>query len=532
MFIAVMGVNHRSAPVHFRERMSFSENKIKRAFPELLAFPGIAGCCILSTCNRTEIYVASTEWEMGRKAVRAFWAKSSGLAHTDISKYTFCYTLEEAVCHLFRVTAGLDSMVLGETEILGQVKRAYMTAHEAGATNAALNTLFQQALSTAKRARSETGIDRNPVSVPSVAVELIKRELAGQSAGRQEINGDEVGGQGLAELNGRDVGRDVGGDVGGNVGGDVGGNVGGNVGGGDGGGDGVRAGLRMPKDSPGPLAGRTVLVIGAGKMSELTLMHLKASGISGIVVSNRSYDRAMELAHSLGGRAVLFDDILDALTEADIVISGTAAQHIVLNADTVARAMARRPEKPLLLVDIAVPRDIDPEVKALSGVTLFDVDDLQHVVDRHWQVRQQAASQGEMIIQEDCEAFMERLAMSSVNPVLRSLQDFGDEIKEQELKRALSKLRNLSPRERTAVETLATAITNKIMLQPLLTLRQAALSSEGHFYTQLTQKLFGLEGADEDEEQFRGRKQEECVGSVANTVGYRMPEGKLSSVQF
>ncbi|MDR2736987.1 MAG: glutamyl-tRNA reductase [Gracilibacteraceae bacterium] len=474
MFIAVMGVNHRSAPVHVRERMSFSENKIKSAFPELLALPGIAGCCILSTCNRTEIYVASAEWEMGRKAVRAFWAKSSGLVYTEISKYTFCYTLEEAVCHLFRVTAGLDSMVLGETEILGQVKRAYMAAHKAGATNAALNTLFQQALSTAKRARSETGIDRNPVSVPSVAVELIKRELGKQDNGQSEQD--------------------------------------------------------LPKE--GLLAGRTVLVIGAGKMSELTLVHLKASGISGIVVSNRSYDRAVKLAQSLGGRAVLFDDILDALAEADIVISGTAAQHIVLTADTVAEAMARRPEKPLLLVDIAVPRDIDPHVKQLSGVTLFDVDDLQHVVDRYWQERQQAACLGEMIIQEDCEAFMERLAMSSVNPVLRSLQDFGEEIKEQELKRALSKLRNLSPRERTAVETLATAITNKIMLRPLLTLRQAALSSEGHFYTQLTQKLFGLEGAEDDvdEGEFHGREQEECFGAMANPVGYCLPARKLSSV--
>jgi glutamyl-tRNA reductase len=523
MFIAVMGANHRSAPVDIRERMSFSDNNIKSAFPELLAYPGVSGCCIISTCNRTEIYIATTEWEMGRKALRAFWAARSGLDVTEISKFTFCYTLEKAVNHLFRVTSGLDSMVLGETEILGQVKRAYAMAHEAEATNAALNTLFQQALSTGKRARLETGIDRNPVSIPYIAVELIKQKLCSQEQKSQK----------LAQKNG--------------------------------------------SQETGILAGRSVLVIGAGKMSEMTLVHLKANGISGIVVSNRSYGRAVEVAQALGGRAVMFDDIMEALIDADIVISGTAAQHSVLLAETVAAAMAKRPEKPLLLVDIAVPRDIEPEVRQIPGVTLFDVDNLQHVVDRCWKERQQAACIGEQIVEEECDIFMEKLAMSTVNPIIKGLQDLGEEIKEQELKRALSKLTNLSHKERIAVETLATSITNKIMLRPLLTLKQTALSSEGHFYTQLTQKLFGLEedvpaqmnvpaqvsvlpecekavrtesilkkkknipaqtnagpeslGKGEVyEKETHSRESEERVGSVANKMGYRVSVQNLSSL--
>ncbi|MCL1917330.1 MAG: glutamyl-tRNA reductase [Peptococcaceae bacterium] len=466
MFIAVMGVNHRGAPVNIRERMAFSESRIKDAFAELLAYPGVSGCCIVSTCNRTEIYIAATQWEMGREALWAFWADHSGLDVTEISRYTFCHTLEKAVSHLFRVTSGLDSMVLGETEILGQVKRAYRMAHEAGATNAPLNTLFQQALSIGKRARAETGIDRNPVSIPYIAVELIKQEL-------------------------------------------------------------------------GSLTGRSVLVIGAGKMSEMALVHLKANGISGIVVSNRSYARAVEMAQALGGQAIKFDGIMDALAEADIVISGTAAQHSVLSAETVARAMLRRPERPLLLVDIAVPRDIEPEVRRISGVTLFDVDDLQNVVDRCWLERQQAACIGEKIVEKECGLFMERLAMSTANPTMKALQGLGEGIKDQELKRALSKLGNLSDKERTVVETLASSIAHKIIRQPLLMVKQMALSADGHCYTQMTRKLFGLEELTEDctrttihrlekgiagvanEKELCDREPEESIGSVANKLGYR-----------
>ena len=483
MFIAVMGVNHRSAPVNIRERMSFSENRIKNAFPELLVQPGVLGCCILSTCNRTEIYVTSDAWEMGRQAVRAFWVKSSGLEYAEISRHIFCLTQEEAVSHLFRVTSGLDSMVLGETEILGQVKRAYMLAHEAGATDAALNTLFQQALSTAKRARSETGIDRNPVSVPSVAVELIKRKLCEPGFRSRDFCSRQCPPE--VQCGETPCSR----------------------------------GLCPHKDSS--LIGRSVLVIGAGKMSELTLVHLKANGISGIVVSNRSYDKALELARTLGGRAVRFDAVREALAQADIVISGTAAQHIVLSAETVAQAMARRPERPLLLVDIAVPRDIDPEVSRLAGVTLFDVDNLQQVVDRSSQERRHAACLGEEIVREDCGVFMERLTMSSVNPVIRSLQNFGEEVREQELKRALSRLHNLSPKERTAVETMATSIMNKIILRPLQTLRQAALSSQGPYYMQLTQEMFGLGDAgpgDVRVEPEEGIKGTTGLAEVAGTV--------------
>ncbi len=420
MLILAVGVNHRTAPVEVREKLSFSEHHLAEWLSRLKAYPAIEGCVIISTCNRSEIYAASREMDEGLGAVWDFLSGKSGVDISEIKNCTYVHTLYDAIRHLFRVASGLDSMVLGETQILGQVRQAYQAACRCGATNKVLNTLFQQAITVGKRVRSETGIDKNSVSISYAAVELARQIF-------------------------------------------------------------------------GSLHGRVVLVIGAGKMSELTALHLVSNGVEGIIVSNRSYDRAAAMARKFGGRAVRFDDLFRHMEQADIVISCTSASHYVVRLNDVLEVMRRRAGRKIMIIDIAVPRDIDPAVGGVEGVTLYDVDDLQNVVDQNLQERKRAAVAGESIIEEDLEQFMKWLGTQFVVPTIASLKELGERIKQKELRRALNRLGEISDHDRKVVSSMANSIVNQLLHIPVTRLKEYALTPEGHLYTEVLQNLFDLE---------------------------------------
>ncbi|MDI6906792.1 MAG: glutamyl-tRNA reductase [Thermoanaerobacterales bacterium] len=417
--MAAVGLNHRTAPVAVRERLAFPEHRLREVLRTLIAYDGVDSCVIISTCNRTEIYAAVTE-ETRVDGVWRFLAGCCGQSVEEMRRYAYEKFMGEAIEHLFRVAAGLDSMVLGETQILGQVKTAYQIAQEAGTVNGLLNLVFQQALAVGKRVRAETGIDRNPVSISYAAVELARQVL-------------------------------------------------------------------------GSLDGRTVLIVGAGEMSELTVKHLLANGVSGVIVSNRSYDRAQLLAAQFGGRAVHFDELYQWMETADIVISATAAAHYVIKPEPMAAVMRRRDARPIFMIDIAVPRDIDPEVGHLPGVSLYDIDSLQSVVDANLAERRRAAAAAEAIIDHELTEFIRSLEVRYVVPTVTALKRRGEDIKQRELHKALNRLGDLTDHEVKVISTLANSIVNQLLHEPITRLKAYALTNEGAAYADALQKLFDLE---------------------------------------
>ncbi|MGI9862577.1 glutamyl-tRNA reductase [Moorella naiadis] len=425
MFIVATGLNHRTAPVAVREQLAFARHGLPAALCKLKGETGVAGCVILSTCNRTEVYLACSQEEAGLRAAKNFLGRSCHLAAAELEGYLYTFNTHHAVRHLFRVAAGLDSMILGEDQILAQVAEAYQVAREAGTTNNVLNTLWQQAITAGKRVRTETRIDANTVSVSYAAVELA----------RQVFHDD--------------------------------------------------------------LAGRTVLVVGAGKMSTLAARYLKDKGVATVLVSNRSYDRAVALADAIGGRAVRLDALEDYLSRADIVISCTAASHYILHREQVARAVATRPGVPLMLIDIAVPRDIEPAVAGLPGVKLYDIDDLQQVVLANLEERKKAARQAEAIVTAEVEAFFRWLGSLSVVPTIVALKEKASAIKDAEVRRACNRLGELTPRQQNIIAAMANTIVNQLLHEAVVNLKTAALTSRGHLYTEALQQLFGLQVNDD-----------------------------------
>ncbi|KAB2954600.1 glutamyl-tRNA reductase [Heliorestis acidaminivorans] len=422
MFIFVVGLNHKSAPIEVREQLTFSESTIGDALLRLKSEKAIDGCAILSTCNRTEIYCATTDLEKGLTAVRRFVTQSGPLEINNFANYFYTHSIYDAIRHLFRVAAGLDSMVLGETQILGQVRKAYQIACDYEASNSVLNTWFQQAITVGKRVRFETGIDQNPVSISYTAVELARQVFES-------------------------------------------------------------------------LDGKRSLILGAGKMSELTLKHLCANGVSTVMVANRSFERAQTLANQFGGLAIPFSEMDTYMAEADIIISCTAASHYVIRKSMIEKVMAQRSEQPLFLIDIAVPRDVEPAVGTVKGVHLFDVDDLQNVIDQNLAERRKAASQAELIIEQEINKFLKWLNSLFVVPTIIALKSKGESIKNKELERVLAKLKNLSEKEQNAIGALASSLVNQILHDPITQIRHYASSPEGHLYSEILQNLFQLEVA-------------------------------------
>ena len=424
MFPVAIGLNHRSAPVEIREKMSFHPSQMQDVLKKLKSYPGLEGVVILSTCNRMEIYAATTNVEVGTHSIKKFLASYQGIDETVLEQYLCVHTMYDAVRHLFRVVSGLDSMVRGETQILGQVGNAYQQASEAEVTNKAINVLFQNALAVGKRVRTDTLIDQHPVSISYTAVELAKQHF-------------------------------------------------------------------------GELQGKSILILGAGEMSTLTAKHLVAAGANTVLVSNRSYDKAVILAKECSGRAVRFDDMDQYLEKVDIVISATAATHFMLEPERMQAIMKAREERPMLLIDIAVPRDIHPDVGKLDFITLFDIDDLHGVVDRHHQEREVAAVNAEKIIEEEMLTFLKWHNSLFVVPTILALQEKGQQIKECQVERALQHLGGLTPKQEKVIRSMASSIVNQLLYVPITNLKEYATTSQGHLYTEILQNFFDLDVTEE-----------------------------------
>ena len=419
MYVLLAGLNHRTASVEVREKLAFSEIELDRAYLCLAKYEEIEGVVILATCNRTEIYATTKNIEKGQKILLNFLQDYAEVSASELKQYIYQPNCHEAILHLFRVASGLDSMILGETEILGQVKDAYQIAKDAQASDSVLNTLFQKAIYVGKKVRTQTEIDKHPLSVSHAAVQFAEKAL-------------------------------------------------------------------------GSLKEKTVMVVGAGNMGAMTAKCLVANGVKTVIVSNRSYDKAMAMAKDLNGRVVRFDQLANELAGADIVISCTGASHYVIRDNAREILEARRGQK-ILLIDIAVPRDIDPTLQDIDGVQILDIDDLQEVVDANYEERLKASYAAEEIIEAEMELFNEWLASLCVIPVITALKNQGEFIRNNEIKKALNKLGTISEHEEKIINSMANAIINQMLHLPIVNLKQMAASNDGHLYAELVKNLFSLE---------------------------------------
>src|SRR5882762_9159016 len=418
MRFQLIGVNHNTAPVEVRERLSIPESRLPEACKKLTEFPGIDEGMILSTCNRVEI-LANTKNGSGAD-LRGFIQSFFQLDGSELDKHLYEYHEQEAVRHMFRVASSLDSMVVGEPQILGQVKEAYATARAVGAIRAQLDQLVTRAFAVAKRVRTETAVGSSSVSIASVAVDLAKKIF-------------------------------------------------------------------------GNLQGKHVYLVGAGKMSELAARHLMAHGCASIFVANRTYDRALSLAYKFKGQAIHFEDLHKTCERADIVITSTGAPHAIFRREHGELFLSRRKNRPMFFIDIAVPRDVAPEMNDLDGIFVYDIDDLQQAVTSHVDDRRKEAERAEAIITGEVERFKVRLQTLDVVPTIVSLQDHLETIRQAEIDRVRGRLGPLSPEHELAVEALTRGIISKIMHTPISTLKTAVSQPEATTVVDIVRRLFDLQ---------------------------------------
>jgi glutamyl-tRNA reductase len=419
MNLALIGINHRTAPVEVRERMHIPEPRLAQAISDLIHREGIHEGLILSTCNRVEVMTSAEDSVDAEPLIQQFLADHHQLDLGPYQRFFYRYQQQEVVRHLFRVASSLDSMILGEPQILGQLKRAYALAREAGGLNGSLQEIVNQALAVARRVRRETALGSAAVSVSYAAVELAKKIF-------------------------------------------------------------------------GSLEGRTIFVIGAGKMSELAAKYLLRSGASAIYVTNRTYERAVQLAAAFRGTAIAFEQLFEHLPKADIVISSTGAAGYIVNKEHVAKILSARRNRPVFFVDIAVPRDIDPLVNELDNAFVYDIDDLGQVVEANKKQRAREAVWAEEIVQEEVQKTMRRLASRDLVPTIVALEDRLNTIRAGEIERYQSRLVNLTPEQRQAVEALTRGIMNKILHGPITELKSGAGQPEQVDLVRLVRKIFGL----------------------------------------
>ena len=422
MNLVLVGLNHRTAPVEVRERLSFDESRLTAAVAQLIRREGILEALIVSTCNRVEVAISARDLTQAEPIVRDFLSHYHRHDANEYEHYLYWYRQEEVVRHLFRVASSLDSMILGEPQVLGQMKQAYAAARSVGALNGTLNDVVNQALAVARRIRRETGIGTTAISISHAAVELAKKIL-------------------------------------------------------------------------GSLEGKTIFVIGAGEMSELAVRHLLRSGATAIFVSNRTYDHAQEFAEAFHGTAIRFEDPFDHIDKADVIISSTGAAHFVVRRDQVQQLLAARKNRPMVFVDIAVPRDIDPSINELGNAFVYDIDDLGQVAGANRQQREREAVWAERIIDEEVQKTVRRLASRNLAPTIVALEERLNCIREVETDRFRQRLSSLSPEQRNAVDALTRGILNKILHRPIIELKGEAGNPEQGALVNLTRNIFGLEEA-------------------------------------
>ncbi|MGA8943166.1 MAG: glutamyl-tRNA reductase [Thermoactinomyces sp.] len=428
MHILTVGLNHKTAPVELREKLSFSEDRLQLALRSLRDMKSILECVIVSTCNRMELYVVCDQLHTGEYYAKTFLESWFRLPREEFVDHLYIKSGQEAVHHLFRVVCGMDSLVLGETQILGQVKQAFQTAMEYKTTGTLFNMLFKQAITFGKRVHSNTEIGQNAVSVSYVAVELGKKMF----------------------------------------------------------------------DS---FKGKTILLIGAGKMSELTAKHFYSSGTSRVLVVNRTFSKAEELASKFQGEARPWDQLVPSLEEADIVVSSTGAKEPVLTRAMVEPVLKHR-RTPLFLIDIAVPRDIDPAIDELESVFLYDIDDLHGIVDANLTLRKQEAEKISAWIEKEVRDFGEWLDTLGVVPLISALREKALSIQDEAVKRIERKLPDMTEKEKRVIRKHTKSIVNQMMRDPIVRIKELATTSQKETAQELFVYLFALEEilAKEEEE--------------------------------
>ena len=418
--LILVGVNHKTTPVEIREKLAFTKGKIEESVNHLFNFPDIIEHTILSTCNRVEIYARANCQDSAIKSIKQFICDFHELSLVELEDHFYSYRNKEAVEHLFRVSSSLDSMILGEAQILGQVKEAYSLARDLRSTGLVLNQLFEKAFSIAKKVREETGIAERSVSISSAAVELA-----------QKIFDD--------------------------------------------------------------LENHTVMLVGTGEMAELAAKHLISYGVKTVYVTSRTYERAANLARMLNGSALDFEAFKNELHRADIVITSTSAPNFIIKKEIVEKAIHERKNKPIFFIDIAVPRDIEPDVNDLENVYLYDIDDLHVVVSANIKEREKEAENAMNFISQEVTKFNNWVGALDAVPTIVEIRKKAENIRKQEIEKTLKKISHLSEDEKQLLRQMSSSMINKILHKPTIKLKQKTQSEDGHVYLKAIRHLFHLD---------------------------------------
>lgn len=422
MNILIVGLNHKTADVDIREKLAFNGQKLEEGLQRIKTLPDVKEAVILSTCNRVEIYAAVSNAAVAHEAIKNFISEFHGIDRSALETSLYAYENINAVRHVFRVASSLDSMIVGEPQILGQIKDAFDFSLQKKTTGILLNKLMKKTISVAKRIRTETKIAENAVSISFAAVELAKKIFT-------------------------------------------------------------------------DLSTKSFMLLGAGDMAELAARHLMSSGVKDVLVANRTYESGEKLAKEFNGRAVKFDDFTHEIVNTDIVICSTGASKYVLMKEQMQKVMKERRHKPVFIIDISVPRNIDPSINDIDNVYLYDVDDLHGIVDTNKLERQKEAEKAEGIIAEEIETFQKWLASLDSVPTVVALRDRADAVKKEEIEKLLNKLPALGEKEKEAVEYLANAIINKLIHPPTAALKED--SEDRDILIAAIRKLYGLDKKEE-----------------------------------
>jgi glutamyl-tRNA reductase len=421
MHIIVVGLSHKTAPVEVREKLAVPESRLDEALARLRGYAGIKEGFLLSTCNRVEVYAVVDRIEDGHARIQEFFADTHfSLSSEELTPHLYEYTGDRAIGHLFRVAASLDSMIVGEPQILGQMKDAFEVALNHKASGVVLNKLVRKAISVAKRVRTETKIAETAVSVSYAAVELAKKIFSN-------------------------------------------------------------------------LSEKTVLLVGAGEMAKLAAQHLVDQGVRKVSITTRDAASAVELARRFNATSIPFESFRHEMAEADIVLCSTGASHYLIGVEDVQQAVRRRMNRPIFLIDISVPRNIDPAVKDIDNAFLFDIDDLETRVEQNLEERRREAVKAERMVEDEVAQILQWLKALEVTPTIVALRSRAEEIKQAEIEKALARLQNLSAQERSVVEGLASSIVNKLLHGSLVTLKAESASGGGPMFIEAARRFFGLD---------------------------------------
>lgn len=423
--IILVGLNHNTAPVEIREKIVYSGAKLQRAIEEIKKINLLSEKLIFSTCNRTEIYAVANDSNNAAEEIEKF-LQSHIENNIELKPYLYKYINDEVVKHLFSVSSGINSMVIGENQILHQVKEAFERSQEKKSIGPVLNNLFRRAIYAGRRARTETDIGAGITSVGQAAVELARRIF------------DE-------------------------------------------------------------LKEKSILIIGSGKMSSLCAKHLVDSDASFVFVANRTYDKAVSMAEAFNGRAIRFESIFDQMKTVDIVISSTGAPHFILKKEDIAKIMKIRKGQPIFLIDIAVPRDIEPDVEKIDNVFLYNIDDLKTVVSSYAKEREKEVVRVTLIVNQEVDEFMKWYNSLSVKPIIKSLQKKFEDIRINELQKTLNKLPEISDKEKDLINNLTVSMMNKLIADPLISIKEWANDKDKLSYLETLRNLFRLNCQDTED---------------------------------